>query len=151
MAVEPGSVYEDDESIPDDEVVYRMILVSNTKWTETGAAERAGTNAFQDRPEADLEDLGVQAVAVSVHLDSEMRARGVTAEDLVERWGEKYGVASILAGEARSLGQGIVRWPTLNDPEHGMIFVKTGPKKTGGQSKQLAKRSKIVIAPSGPK
>ena len=150
MAVEPGSVYEDDESIPDDEVLYRMILFSNTKWTESGVAERAGTNAFQDRPEADLEELGVPAVAVSVHLESVMRQRGITANDLVQRWGEKYGVASILAGEARTLGQGIVRSPTPDAPEHGMIFAKVGPKKTGGQSKQLAKRSKVVIAPPRP-
>jgi hypothetical protein len=147
VTVEPGSVYKDDETIPDDEVIYRMILASNTKWSDAGHAERAGTNAFQDRPEADLQALGVPAVAVSVHLESEMRSRGVSVEDLVERWGSKYGVASILAGEVRALGQGITRWPTSSDPEHGMIFVKLGLKKTGGQSKQLAKCSTIVIAP----
>lgn len=148
MAVEPGNVYQDDQSIPDDEIVYRMIQASNTKWSEIGEALRAGTNAFQDRRPEELEALNVPAVAVSVHLESEMRTQALQPEDLVERWGaDKYGVASITAGDARELGQGVVRWPTSDHPDHGMIFVQAGMKKSNGQSGKLAKRSKIVIEP----
>ena len=105
-----------------------------------GWLEHAGTNAFQDRPETDLEELGVPAVAVSVHLESVMRQRGITANDLVQRWGEKYGFASILAGEARTLGQGIVRSPTPDAPEHGMIFCE-GRSKEDRWSKQAAREA----------
>lgn len=145
-APEPGSVYEDDPSIPDDELVFRMINASNTKWVD-GVATRAATNAFQDRREEDLEDLGVPAVAVSVYLESEMRVHGTTPADLVERWGDRYGVASITAGEARAHGQGIVRNSQPGNPEHAMIFTKEGAKKSNGQSKKLAAASRIVIAP----
>ena len=112
MANDPGTVYRDDDSIPDDELIYRMVIESNTKWSDTGEALRAATNAFQDRREEDLEELGVRAVAVSVYIASEMAARNVTPADLVSRWGEKYGVASITAGEVRLHGQGVIRWPS---------------------------------------
>ena len=125
MANDPGTVYRDDDSIPDDELIYRMVIESNTKWSDTGEALRAATNAFQDRREEDLEELGVPAVAVSVYIASEMAARNVTPADLVSRWGEKYGVASITAGEVRH-GQGVIRWSELSlpaDDQHGQSEV----------------------------
>lgn len=149
MIPNPGIVYQDDDSIPDDELIYRMISEGNTKWLD-GVAVRAGSNAFQDRPANELEALGVPAVAVSVYLESEMGERGVTPADLVSRWGDGYGVASITAGECRSHGQGIVRSPRPGHPEHGMIFVKEGATKSNRQSSRLAKASQIVIAPPSP-
>lgn len=144
MAPDPGTVYVDDLTIQDNERVFRMITASNTKWSEDLLPERAGTNAFQDRR---VEELGVPAVAVSVYLESEMDRHGTSAADLAERWGPGYGVASITAGEARSYGQGVVRWPRPDHPEHGMVFVLVGAKKSNGQSSRLAKASKIVIPP----
>ena len=145
-APDPGTVYQDDLTVPDSERLYRMISAGNTKW-EDDVATRAQTNAFQDRREADLPELGVPAVAVSIYLESDMHANGTTPEDLVARWGPKYGVAAITAGEARAQGQGIIRYPQPGEPEHGMIFTKEGPKKSKGQSKNLAASSVIIIAP----
>ena len=76
-----------------------------------------------------------------------MVAVGVTPSDLVARWGNRYGVASITAGQARTEAQGVVRWPQPKEPEHGMVFALSGAKKSDGQSKRLAKASKVVIAP----
>ena len=148
MPPDPGTVYQDDSSISDEELVFRMITASNTKWSDEGGAERAATNAFQDRRAEDLAELGVPAVAVSVYIESEMRRRGTSAADLVARWGPAYGVASITAGEVRNNGQGVVRWPRPDHPEHGMVFAIAGPKKSNSQSSKLAKGSKIVISPA---
>lgn len=146
MAPEPGDVYQDDPSILDNDLLYRMIKAGNTKWVD-GVADRAGTNAFQDRPESDLEQLQVPAVAVSIYIGSELAKSGRTPADLVGQWGPDYGVAAISAGTARGQGQGILRWPLEDGPEHGMVFVLQGPRKTGSQSKSLAKQSEIVIPP----
>lgn len=147
MAPDPFDVYEDDLSIRDEERLYRLILASNTKFDETGTAERAATNAFQDYPEDRLADVGAPAVAVSVYLESAMIAQGTSPEDLVSRWGVQYGVAVVTAADARSEQQGVTRWPRDGQPEHGMIFSKVGRKKSNGQSKRLAKLSSIVIPP----
>jgi hypothetical protein len=143
---DPGSVYVDDPTITDDELIFRMIKSGNTKWDGTTAV-RGATNAFQDRRPSELEELGVPAVAVSVYLGSEMLRLGTSPADLVERWGADYGVASISAANVRAQGQGIVRWPRPNNPEHGMVFALAGAHKSNGQSSKLAKASTIVIAP----
>lgn len=147
MAPDPSSVYEDDSTVPDDELLYRLILPSNTSYDDAGGAVRAATNAFQDYPEDRLEDAGVPAVAVSIFLASVMDANGTTVDDLLARRDGRYGMASITAGEARAENQGVVRWPSEQDPEHGMIFCLSGAKKSNGQSKRLARASKIVVPP----
>lgn len=150
MAPDPSEVYSDDASVPDGELLFRMILASNTKFDEQGTALRAGTNAFQDYPESGLGEVGAPAVAVSVYLESALNDHSVEPPDLVARWGSEYGIASITAGQARAEGQGIVRWPMDGHPEHGMIFCLEGSRKTSGQSKRLARASTIVIPPPPP-
>lgn len=146
---DPGTVYADDPSIPDDELIYRLIVTSNTKW-DNQTAVRAGTNAFQDQREDQVVATGSPATAVSVALQSEMLARGTTVEMLLERWGPAYGIASITAGDARANGQGVARRATDGFPEHGIVFAVQGSGKTDSQSKKLAKASKIVAAPPPP-
>jgi hypothetical protein len=125
-----------------------MITKQTTKWSEDGsAAIRAATNAFQDYPAAKLGIVGVPAVAVSIYLESEMHKRSQRPSDLVERWGLRYGVAAMTAGDVRRLEQGIVRWPKPDHPEHGMIFCLSGPKKSNNQSRNLARQSTILIPP----
>lgn len=123
-----------------------MITPRSTKY-EGGVAVRGATNAFQDTPAERLDVVAAPAVAVSVYLASEMQKNGSSAHDLVNTWGQEYGVVSITARDARNEDQGIVRWPTDKTPEHAMIFSLNGPKKTSGQSKRLARASKIVIPP----
>ncbi len=36
MAPDPSSVYEDDPTVPDDELLYRLILPSNTSYDDAG-------------------------------------------------------------------------------------------------------------------
>ena len=146
MPPDPSSVYEDDQTVTDDELLYRMVTKKNTKF-EDGIAVRGGSNAFQDSRSDKLKELMVPAVAVSVYLGSQLRSNGLSATDLAVRWGQGYGVVSIRAGDARSEGQGIVRWPTDDEPEHAMIFCLSGGKKTGGQSKRLARVSRMVVSP----
>ena len=119
--------------------------LGNVRWR---VLSREGDHIALEGEIEDLPALGVPAVAVSVHVSSDMERLGVTVSDLLKRWGPKYGVASITAGDARMHGQGVVRWPTPDHPDHGMIFTKEGPKKTGGQSKKLAATSSIVVPPA---
>ena len=146
MPPDPSSVYDDDPTIGDDELLYRMVTQQNTKYVD-GIAVRGATNAFQDIPPDRLNRVKAPAVAVSVFLQSELGSNGLSADDLVQSWGEKYGVVSIRARDARNEDQGIVRWPIPAQPGHAMIFTCSGPKKTGGQSTRLAKASVVVIAP----
>lgn len=147
MPPDPSSVYLDDPTIGGDELLYRMVKRANTKY-EDGVAVRGGANAFQDIPPDSLDRVGAPAVAVSVLLESELSARGVSATDLVQQLDSEYGVVSVTARDARNEDQGIVRWPTDDQPAHAMIFCLSGSKKTAGQSKRLAKASTVVIAPS---
>ena len=146
MGNDPGGIYEDDLSIPDEELLYRLIRAPNTRF-ESGIATGPQSNAFQDAPALRIAELGVPAVAVSIYLESEMTKTGMTPRGLVDRWDSTYGVASLTAGEARAAGQGIVRWPKPLEPEHGMIFCNAGPHKTQSQSRRLARSSILVIAP----
>lgn len=150
MLDNPGSVYADDPTISDADVLYRMVNARTVKWQD-GAAVRANTAAFQDQAPSRAEAMGYPAVAVSVFLGSTMTQHGIRPDDLVDdpRWDGSYGVASITAGQARSHGQGIVRAPTPESPAHAMIFAMAGRKKTAGQSKALARHSVIVIPPKG--
>ena len=146
MPPDPSSVYDDDPTIGDHELLYRMVTRQNTKDVD-GIAVRGGTNAFQDLPPDRLDRVGAPAVAVSVYLESELRSYGLSADYLVQSWGEQYGVVSIRARDVRNENQGILRWPIPDHLGHAMIFTCSGPKKTGGQSKRLAKASVVVIAP----
>lgn len=148
MSADPGAVYEDDSSIPDSERLFRMVTDGSVQWDDDTV--RATTAAFRDPSERRLSDQGYPAVAVSVFLESEMNEHGMTPADLRAQWGGDYGVASITAGQARQEGQGVIRAPRPENPAHGMIFAKTGSKKTKGQSRALARHSTIAIAPPPP-
>lgn len=148
MSADPGSVYEDDLSIPDSERMFRMVNDRSVHWDNNTA--RATTAAFRDPPERRLSDQGYPAVAVSVFLESEMNRHEIAPDDLRAQWGDGYGVATITAGQARQEGQGVVRAPRPESPAHAMIFAKAGSKKTKGQSRALARHSTMVIAPPPP-
>lgn len=49
MPPDPSSEYEDDLSVDDGDVLYRLVGTGNTKF-EDGVAVRGATNAFQDYP-----------------------------------------------------------------------------------------------------
>lgn len=152
MAPQPSEEYSDDLTIEDGERLYRLITPGQTKYDEDDVAVRPQTNAFQDYPIERLDAAGVPATAVSVFLESAMAEYETSIEDILARRDPsfRYGVAVITAGEARSERQGVVRYPTTSDPEHGMIFCLEGDRKSGGQSKRLARAARVLIAPRRP-
>lgn len=151
MPVDPSKAYSDDRTIPPDELLYRMVTTGMVKFRDDGTVDRLQTNAFQDYPESRLADVGAPAVAMSVMLQSEMVRRGTTVDDLLARWGTGHGIAVVTAGDVRAHGQGIVRWPTERDPEHGMVFALLGSRKTDGQSKKISRCAELIVPPPPPR
>ena len=148
MLHDPGEVFEDDPTILDSDVLYRMVRYGTVLW-EGEVAVRARTNAFQDQPRQRAQQMGYPAVALSVYLGSILQRDGIDPASLMEdsRWRGGYGVASITAGQARLEGQGVVRDPLPDSAAHCLVFARSGRKKTNGQSKALARHSVIVVPP----
>ena len=151
MLRDPGDVFEDDPTIRDADVLYRMVRYDTVHW-DGEMAVRARTNAFQDQPPIRAQQMGYSAVALSVYLGSVLQRDGVDPASLVEdsRWQGGYGVASITAGQARREGQGVARDPLPDSAAHCLVFAQSGRKKTNGQSKALARHSVIVVPPPRP-
>ena len=151
MLEDPSFAFVDDPTILDSEVLYRMVNAQTVRWQD-GAAIRVQTNAFRDQSPQRAVSMGYRAVAVSVFLGSVMSENGIEPAHLIQdpRWQGGYGVASITAEQVRNEGQGIVRDPKPGSPAHGLVFTKSGPKKTMGQSKALARNSLLIIPPTGP-
>ena len=85
MPPDPSSVYDDDPTIGDDELLYRMVTRQSTGYVD-GIAVRGGTNAFQDLPPDRLDRVEAPAVAVSVFLQSELSSNDLSPDDLVQSW-----------------------------------------------------------------
>lgn len=100
---------EDDPSIPNDETLYRQVPPIHR-----GADGKPTSAAFQNHPDYE---------AFSVILDSILRESGRTPEDLLF---PGYEIWSFTAGQARDLGQKIVRRPEETERAHGHVV---GPKK----------------------
>lgn len=56
----------------------------------------------------------------------------------LRKFGDDYGLATFTAGQARECGQGLVRWPTEDEPWHAMVFTLEGRRRTRRQQKLLA-------------
>ena len=151
MLQNPGDIFEDDPTILDSDILYRMVRYETVLWDGEDAV-RARTNAFQDQPPQRAQQMGYPAVALSVYLGSTLQSVGVDPASLMEdsRWQGGYGVASITAGQARLEGQGVVRDPLPDSAAHCLVFARSGRKKTNGQSKALARHSVIVVPPLRP-
>lgn len=101
--VEP---YLNDETIPDDEDLYRRIAKDWLVKDEATGRLRLSSAAFRDNRKE-----------ISVHLSSL-----ITASDSLSRGGDGIiGLVSITAGQARSLDQGVVRDPLPDDEAHALI------------------------------
>jgi len=148
---DPCDVFEDDPTVLDSDVLYRMVRYDTVQWDGENAV-RARTNAFQDQPPQRAQKMGYPAVALSVYLGSILQRDGIDPANLVEdsRWRGGYGVASITAGQARLEGQGVARDPLPDSAAHCLVFARSGRKKTKGQSKALARHAIIVVPPPRP-
>lgn len=142
---EPSSVYADDPAIADDAVLLRVV---HPKWVEWEPEPRLKSEAFQDYPGARLVEVGVPAVAMSVALLDDVLSHGQPAEAALKRFGSDYGIASLTAGQVRACEQGILRWPTDQEPWHAMVFSLQGPKRSRRHRKLLAERAELIRLPA---
>ena len=151
MLVAPGSAYEDDLTIPNEEKLYRIVKNNAIIW-KNDRAVRVKSPAFSDQSKARTIELGYPAVAMSVFLESEMKKLGLGPADLLRdpQWSGPYGVVHITAGQARNEEQGVERRPLDNSPAHAVVFATQGNERTLRQRQQLAKESQIDILPPQP-
>lgn len=149
MPPPPWSVYHDDLLVADNVELLRLVKADKVKWSREDplVAERAGSNAFEDYPADRLHEVEAPAVAVSVFRRDCLRARGIDWPDLIDRWGDDYGIAVIGAGAVRLAGQGVIKWPNSQDESHCMIYTREGTQKSPKDSKRLAKLTKMLASP----
>ncbi len=148
MLREPSSVYKDDLTIPDSEILYRLVTPKWVLW-EGERAVRPKSNAFQDQHESKTIASGYPAQSLSVFLSSVMEQNGITVDDVLQQpeWEGKYGMVSIAAEIARAQNQGIVRDPTESNPAHALVFTKSGMHRSVAVRKRLARAAQLVVVP----
>jgi hypothetical protein len=78
--------------------------------------------------------------SMSVQIAEILFSNGLSPSDALKKY-PGYSLASITAGQARDLRQGVRRNPLPDDLAHALVF----GKKTDSISKKLAKGSKWVI------
>ena len=132
MSQKPAD-YEDDSTIADDAELWRRIPPRHIVPDNTNGGVRISKAAFEDHPNGS---------PMSVTLAKESLAAGRGAYALLIGHID-FCLASITAGTARSLKQGIMRKPLVDDPAHAEVF----GKKTDSVRKKLSKAAKWVIAP----
>lgn len=125
----PDRVFENDPSIPGTEQLFRRISPTWVLWDENGIPTISSA-AFKD-PE------------LSVYLESVMIEVGREPADALSRYPD-CGLATITAGDARSLGQTVARDPIPEEPAHGIVF---GQKKRGGISGKLRDSALWAVLP----
>ena len=124
--------YVDDPTISDDVVLLRRIpkgqYVSDPK-AETGL--RPSSGAFDDSSDGPM-----SATIASTTRDPQAALSGLQAA----------GLATMSVGFLRSIGQGIVRDPRPEDPDHVLVF---GPKPKSFGSR-VAKAARWAVRPPDP-
>jgi hypothetical protein len=115
----------DDKSIKDDEALYRRILNGWIVTEQLSGRKRLSSAAFKDSSR----EISVDRSTLTTVEDSWARAQG----DI-----RLVGIASVTAGEARSLGQAVVHDPLSENIAHALIC----GHQPGSFSKQLAAMAK---------
>jgi len=144
-----ADAFSDDPSIRDDELLYRRVHPTWIDWTDPDAP-RVRRVAFQDQKEAVALEMGLPGPCLSVGLSSVLEEHNVDPAKMLESWGYEYGLASIRAGGARGSNQGVMRWPTEDEPWHGVVFAASGGKRSSGVQSHLAQSAKWVHIPERP-
>lgn len=148
----PGQdpAFVDQDDISDDELLYRRIPPQWIDWEtlDDEGRPRMMRAAFQDYKTEKAREMGLPGPCMSIGLHSILIAHRGEPLDLLERWGMHYGIASLPAGAVRANGdQGVMRWPTPEEPWHGVVFTKVGSKRTGGMENTLARAASWVYVP----
>ena len=126
-----GPEYVDDQSIGDDEDLWRRLPASWVKYDNELQTNRVTSQAFQNSPDR---------TPTSVSISSELNGPGELLEDH-----PGYGIGSLTAGHSRSCGQGICRNPLPEKPAHAYIF----GAKTRPNMRCLARGCEIIVVPFG--
>lgn len=126
--------YSDDASIADTAELWRNIPPWHIVQDNNTGGKRISKAAFEDHPDGS---------PMSVALGDEVLAAGRQPISLIEAL-DGFCLASVSAALARSLKQGIVRKPLIDEPAHAEVF----GKKTDSVRKTFARNATWVIGPS---
>jgi hypothetical protein len=126
--------YRDDSTIGDSFQLWRNIPPWHIVEDKNQGGKRISKAAFEDHP---------NGTPMSVVLGDEVLACGRDPTSVIAGR-EGFCLASVTAGLARSLKQGIVRRPLPSEPAHAEVF---GPK-TESVRKQFARSAIWIIPPS---
>lgn len=121
-----------DPSISDEADLWRRISPEWIILDENLGRQRVTSKAFQN----------LEGDNLSVLLEQIVRETGRTADDVLENL-SGYSLAAVTAGQARALGQGVVRAPEPDEPAHCHMVGKKGK----GTRKKLASAARWVIPP----
>jgi hypothetical protein len=125
--------YKDDASILDDADLWRRIPPWHIVDDNNRGGKRISKAAFEDHPDGS---------PMSVVLGQEVLAAGRDPESIVASY-DDFCLASVTAGLARSLKQGIVRKPLDEEPAHAEVF----GKKTDSVRRKFSRAAVWVIGP----
>jgi hypothetical protein len=154
---EAAAAFEDDaERIPDSAILYRRV-----DWDKIGGRDKyppgaTGTlngNCFTDYPEWRALEMGLPGPCMSVGVAPILTGHGHGPEKMLEDW-EGYGLAWIRAGDLRMLEradkspcpQGIMLFPTADEPWHGVVFDHAERPRKGAVCKAIARVAGWEIA-----
>jgi hypothetical protein len=143
---------DDPQGVPDNVVLYRR-----TTWDKIGGRPQSdGTesykvspNFFTDAPPSEAARYGLARVCMSVGVSTVV---GDHPEQMLEAY-PTMGLVSIRAGALRSLRkgdgtpcpQGIMLYPTEEEPWHAVVFDLTEDKRSGGAAKAIARLAAVVV------
>jgi len=149
MTAELAELVDDLVGIPDDTVVYRRV-----DWDRVGGISRClvgGTpslngNCFADYPVSKAREYGLADACTSVAVGAALNASGIHTSSLLDQY-PGYGLARLRVAELRVLKrgngtacpQGIMLFPTDDEPWHGVVFDITDRPRKGAVQKAIAR------------
>jgi hypothetical protein len=101
-------VFQDNESIPDEERLFRRIHIAQLVRDDDSDVVRVSSAAFRDK------DL-------SVHIESDLENCGRAPESCLQNH-RSHKLMAISAGDARRLSQLLCRDPLPDDFSHGLVY-----------------------------
>ena len=138
--------------VPDDTVLYRR-----TDWGKIGGRPAepdiesfdVTKNFFTDAPQSLADRYELERVCMSVGVSSVL---GAEPERMLAKW-PGFGLVSMTAGELRGLKkgdgtpvpQGVMLFPTEDEPWHAVVFTLTGVKRDPSTCKAIAAIARVVV------
>ena len=143
---------DDPQAVPDNVVLYRR-----TTWDKIGGrptsegieSSKISANFFTDAPASEAARYGLARLCMSVGVSTVL---GNRPERMLEGY-PGMGLVSAKAGALRSLTkgdgtpcpQGIMLYPTEEEPWHAVVFDLTEDKRSAGAAKAIARLAAVVV------